>query len=104
MRVVRVQSRGQITIPEDIRRACGIAAGDELYISPSARGVFECVLLPKRRSVVEMTEKYSVPGPAPEMGALREAMGEELAREYDLETSDAHDAEHRSAGKQLTTT
>jgi bifunctional DNA-binding transcriptional regulator/antitoxin component of YhaV-PrlF toxin-antitoxin module len=81
MTIARVQARGQVTVPQDVRHACGIDAGTDLYFVVIGSGRFECVVLPPARSVLEIAQEYAGEGSAPDIDALRQGMGEEIARE-----------------------
>ncbi len=87
--IARVQSRGQVTVPQEIREACGIDPGTDLLFRPIGPGTFECRALPPQRSLLEAVEHYSMPGHAPDLNQLREEMGDELAREYARESAPA---------------
>ncbi len=88
MSMARVQSRGQVTIPQDIRDACGVIPGTDLMFVKTSATTFECWVLPPRLSLMEVIEKYSVDGVAPDMDRLREDMGNEIAQKYST-TSEA---------------
>ena len=47
-----VTSKGQVTIPADIRRAMGLAAGERVVFTQLEDGTI--VFRPKRRSVLEL--------------------------------------------------
>ena len=81
MSVARVQPRGQVTVPQEIREACGIVPGTDLLFLPTGPGRFECRVLPPRRSLLELMDRYALEGAAPDIEQLREEMGAELARE-----------------------
>jgi hypothetical protein len=65
-----------------------------MFVKTSAN-TFECWVMPQRRSLEELFETYSVDGPAPDMETLREEIGEDIAREYDLS-----DVRHEQAGRE----
>jgi bifunctional DNA-binding transcriptional regulator/antitoxin component of YhaV-PrlF toxin-antitoxin module len=89
MTVAKVQARGQVTVPQDIREACGVMPGSELLFIKTGPERFECRVLPKRRSLREVAAQYTVAGVAPDLDQLREEMADELVREMGL-------AEHES--------
>jgi bifunctional DNA-binding transcriptional regulator/antitoxin component of YhaV-PrlF toxin-antitoxin module len=81
MPVARVQSRGQVTIPREIREACGINDGTDLYFVQTSATGFECQILPSRRPLREVVDQYTVDGIAPALDELREEMGAEMLRD-----------------------
>lgn len=89
MSMARVQARGQVTIPHDIREACGVAPGTDLMFVKTGPTTFECWVLPPPLSLREIFDKYSVEGVAPDIEQLLEEMGDDLAREYSLDQASA---------------
>jgi len=81
MFIARVQLRGQVTIPLDVRRVCGIEPGSDLYFVALGSGRFECRVLPPRRSLLELAARYAGEGLAPDLEVLREEMGDEISCE-----------------------
>jgi bifunctional DNA-binding transcriptional regulator/antitoxin component of YhaV-PrlF toxin-antitoxin module len=81
MAIARVQTRGQVTIPQEIREACGIVAGADLFFIDAAPGRFECRVLPPRRSLLEVIDEYAVDGVAPDLDDMQKEIGEEILRE-----------------------
>lgn len=45
--VTKIQSRGQITLPRDVRRASGFHAGDRVFVRSTGPGVAEIRVLPR---------------------------------------------------------
>lgn len=82
MSIVRVQSRGQITIPRRIREACGIEPGSELLVYFEDALTFGCRVLPKPADLGEILERYTVDGPGVDVEALREEAAAEMGEEY----------------------
>lgn len=82
MSMARVQTRGQVTVPRDIRETCGIGPGTDLMFVPTGPDRFECRVMPAARSLMELVDAFTVPGVAPDLDELREEMADELAREY----------------------
>jgi bifunctional DNA-binding transcriptional regulator/antitoxin component of YhaV-PrlF toxin-antitoxin module len=76
MSIARVQSRGQVTVPQEIREACGVVPGTDLFFTKTGPARFECQVLPPRHSVAEITARYAMDGPAPDLARVREEMGE----------------------------
>lgn len=81
MPVARVQARGVVTVPQEVREACSIDTGTELLFVPTGHRTFECRVLPARRPLTELTERFASDGVAPEADEWRAALGEEMARE-----------------------
>jgi AbrB family looped-hinge helix DNA binding protein len=85
MGIARVQARGQVTIPQDIRDECGIEPGDDLYFTVGENNVIHCHVMPPALPLEELLEKYSHPGPAPNIDELRDRAARDFAeREYGL--------------------
>ena len=74
MSTAKVQSRGQVTVPQDIRDACGVEAGTELVFRRTSQVTFECQVLPLRPSLDKVATKYEVDGVAPDLASLREQL------------------------------
>src|SRR5258708_6746053 len=74
MSLARVQARGQVTIPQDIREACGVEPGTDLMFVKTGPTTFECWVLPTPLSLREIFDKYSVEGVAPDIEQLLEEM------------------------------
>jgi AbrB family looped-hinge helix DNA binding protein len=80
MSVARVQARGQVTVPQEIREACGIVPGTDLLFIKTGPDRFECQVLPARRSIAEIIATYAMDGSAPNLDRLREEMGTAMAK------------------------
>jgi bifunctional DNA-binding transcriptional regulator/antitoxin component of YhaV-PrlF toxin-antitoxin module len=78
----RIQARGQVTVPREIREAVGIGPGTDLYFIPLGPGRFEARALPPRQSIADLVRTFAMPGPAPDLAALREEFGAMLAEPY----------------------
>lgn len=81
MSSARVQSRGQITVPQHIRVACGIEPGSLLLFRETGPDRFECLVFPSPRQAREIVRRYTMDGSAPDLQELREASERELAQE-----------------------
>ena len=82
MRAVgRVQARGQVTLPRELREATGIAPGADLLFLPLGPGRFEARVVPARRRVRELLAAFAVPGQAPPPQAIAVAVEEGMAAE-----------------------
>ena len=46
MNIARVQPHGQVTIPQEVREACGVTPGTDLHFVKTGPGRFECRVLP----------------------------------------------------------
>jgi bifunctional DNA-binding transcriptional regulator/antitoxin component of YhaV-PrlF toxin-antitoxin module len=80
----RVQARGQVTLPRELRQATGIEAGAELVFFPLGPGRFEARLVPARRSVRELVATYATDASAPTPEAITAAIEDGLAHEATL--------------------
>ena len=80
MPTARVQSRGQVTVPQEIRDACHIEPGADLYFVQTAPDRFECQVLPPSRTLREVLDRFTLDGVAPDLSQLREEMGMEMTR------------------------
>ena len=78
--IARLQSRGQVTVPQEIRDACELAPGDDLVFVQIGARTFECRALPRRRSLAEVLAQYQSDAEPPDLAQLREDFGDELAR------------------------
>ena len=81
MSVAKVQARGQVTVPQEIRDLCGIEPGAELLFVPTGPHVFECRVLPAQRALMDLVERFTVQDVAPDLEKLRREMGEAIIRE-----------------------
>jgi AbrB family looped-hinge helix DNA binding protein len=79
MALGKVQSRGQITLPSEVRRAAQIKPGDTVNIRVIEPGKLEVRVIP-RLSTKEIFEKFAIEGPI-DLEADREAYEAEAARE-----------------------
>lgn len=75
----RVTSKGQVTIPQAIRRWLGVERGDELLFSREGETVRIQVL--KRRRLTELYGALPATRPYPGVDAIRQETGGELGRE-----------------------
>ena len=66
----KVQSRGQVTLPREVRRAARIVCGDVLDIEVLGPGRMMVTALPKR-SPRELRERYPIEGPIDEANDRR---------------------------------
>ncbi len=82
MNIARVQAQGQVTISQEVREACGMAPGTDLFFVKIGPGRFECWVLPALRTLIEVTRQYAMEGTAPDLAGLREEIGTELGARY----------------------
>lgn len=78
--IARLQSRGQVTVPQEIRDACEMSPGDDLLFVKTGARTFECRVLPRRRSLAEVLAQYQLDEESPDLAQLREDFGNDLAR------------------------
>ena len=77
----RVQARGQVTLPRELRAATGIEAGAELVFFPLGPGQFEARLAPASRTVREMVAAYATDAVPPTPRAIRATIDQGMADE-----------------------
>lgn len=80
MGTAKLQPRGQITIPAEIRRTLGWKPGDSISFGTTPDGVLQLRVI-KRLPVRELLQKYRVEGDAPDLEMLRQDVAEQIARE-----------------------
>lgn len=81
--VVRVQSRGQVTLPSEVRRIARVNAGDFVKIEVLGSGRLELTVLPKL-SPRELRSRYPVEAPireAEDRAAWEAAAAETVIRD-----------------------
>ena len=74
---VKVQSRGQITLPKAIRDLFDLREGDELLVEPEGESRIALVVLPKPRSVFDLGDLVD-----PNRGPADFAEARELGRQH----------------------
>lgn len=77
--LTKVQSRGQITLPGEVRREAGIGPGDSVTVEAVGPGTVRVKALPKL-TLAEALERYRIEGPIDEP-ADREAWQDIAARD-----------------------
>lgn len=75
----RLSSKGQLTIPVEIRRRYDLKTGDEVQFVAEEKGAYLVPL--KRRSLMDLYGVMKAPGPWPGKGRAREMAGRMLADE-----------------------
>jgi AbrB family looped-hinge helix DNA binding protein len=89
MSMAKVQARGQVTVPQEIRELYGIEPGTELFFVATGPRAFECRVLPPQRSLMDLVDQLTVEDVAPDLGSLRDAMGEAIVQERLTEVNQA---------------
>src|SRR5687768_5367890 len=62
MAIGRIQARGQVTLPKDVREAAGVVPGDSVIIEATGHGKVELRVVPKL-TLAETFERYRIEGP-----------------------------------------
>jgi len=76
-----VTSKGQITIPVEVRRALGLKTGSKINFVPTDRGTYEMV--PVTRSIKELRGTLPKLGRTVTVEEMNEAIAEGAAGEFD---------------------
>ena len=88
MSVVRVQAKGQMTVPEPIRRSLSIGTGTELVCIQTGADAFECRLMPRPLSVDELIERFGSQGAAPTAEEMQQIVQEGILAESRTELTE----------------
>lgn len=80
MAIARITSKGQVTIPVEVRRALGVEEGDSLLFEKLGEGGFRIRPVKKRR-ILELFGALRSEVPFPGKEAVREAVGGALGVE-----------------------
>jgi AbrB family looped-hinge helix DNA binding protein len=80
--VAKVQARGQVTVPQEIREAYHIEPGNELLFLKAGEDHFECRVLRQPGSLLEFIDQHAIHDYVVDVEALREAAADEEGREY----------------------
>jgi antitoxin PrlF len=85
MPTATITSKGQITIPAEIRKKLRLKAGDKISFFEDEPGKY--TLVPKTGSIMDMAGilkrlGYSRPGPAPTIEEMNEAVLDAVAADY----------------------
>ncbi len=88
MPLVRVQTKGQITVPRSMREAMGIETGTELVCVQTGPRVFECRVMPKPMSLRDFIDQFSGPEPAPTPEEIQEIVRDGILAEARAEYGD----------------
>ena len=77
MPIVKISSKGQVTIPAEIRRVLDIRRGDSLLFEVAADGAGRFRILPRRR-LTQLAGALPATRPFPGKAAVREETGRSL--------------------------
>lgn len=97
MPAAKVTSKGQITIPVEVRKALGLKGGDRVDFYQNAEGEF--VLAPKNRSIRELAGCVPKLDYVPTIEEMNRAIGAAVAANYlrGMDRSDADPAKDEAA-------
>ncbi len=99
----KVQARGQVTIPKEIREAAGVQPGDTLLFTAEAKGEFHVIVIPKRSSLNEILGQCGGAAGTVESDKLWEQVVESIARDvtqgYENDNESGRKAAEASKGK-----
>ncbi len=102
MAVVRVQAKGQMTVPEPIRKAMGIETGTEFVCIQTGLDSFECHMLPARLDLREYLDAHMLPGSGITQEEINAAVEEGIMADADVEygalTTSVPTKEHAHSG------
>jgi AbrB family looped-hinge helix DNA binding protein len=79
MGLSKVQARGQVTIPADVRRAAGVVPGETVIIEAAGKGKIQVTALGTHEPLDSVFKRYSGPGAVP--AGLWDRVAEAVARE-----------------------
>lgn len=79
MGLSKVQARGQVTLPTEVRRAAGVAPGDTVIIEAAGKGKVHITALGTHEPLDTVFQRYSGPGAVP--AGLWDQVAEAVARE-----------------------
>jgi antitoxin PrlF len=80
MSIAKVTSKGQVTIPADVRKELGIDQGDDLIFEVTPERSIQLRVV-KRRRLSDLYGALPATRPFPGKEKVREAVGEELGKE-----------------------
>lgn len=70
MPIIRVQAKGQMTVPRVIREAVGITTGTTIWCAQTGEDAFECRVLPDPSDLRAYLESHAFPGRGPDDGHM----------------------------------
>ncbi len=86
MATCSVTSKGQITVPIEVRRQMGLRVGDQIvFTKVPGKGSYE--LSRKTRSIQSLIGMFKSSKPAPTLEQIDEAIGEQIAIENSVDQS-----------------
>jgi antitoxin PrlF len=85
MSIARVTSKGQVTIPADVRKVLGIEQGDDLVFEVTPERSVQLKLVKKRR-LSDLFGSLPSNRPFPGKEAVREEVGKELGKRLGRKT------------------
>ena len=97
MGLSKVQSRGQVTIPADARRAAGLAPGDVVLIEAAGKGKLRLTALPTREPLDAVFKRYGGPGKV--VPHLWDQVAEDVVRDVVRPQQDAAPPRRPARGK-----
>jgi AbrB family looped-hinge helix DNA binding protein len=77
----KITSKGQITLPAELRKALGVDTGDSIMFIPEKSGEFRIRRAP--RSILELEGCVPYSGPPVSIEAMDRTVGEHIAAEYE---------------------
>ncbi len=80
--IAKVQARGQVTVPQEIREAYGIEPGSELLFVKTGKDHFECQILPRPGSLLAFIDQHAIHDYVIDVEKLREEAAEEEGEAY----------------------
>lgn len=82
MVMARVRKGWQVTLPREVRQSLDLREGSDLLFIPTGHGEWKVKALPPRIPIPELLARFADDGPAPDLDALREEIGRDLAWQY----------------------
>ena len=80
--IARVQSRGQVTVPQEIRETCSVEPGSELLFVKVGERRFECQVLPQPGSLIAYIRQHQIDGPPIDVEQFIADGEEQMAEEF----------------------
>lgn len=87
----KVQSRGQVTIPQEVRLAAGVESGDVLWFQVVEKGHLKAIVLPRHASIDQVMARFGAPGSLD--SKVWTAVGDDIADDV-LRESDPEGGRH----------
>ena len=80
--IAKVQARGQVTVPQEIREAYGIEPGSELLFLKTGQNRFECQVLPRSGSLLDFVDRHAIRDQTIDVEKLRNDAADEAGEDY----------------------